>query len=186
MFMATLSMMEKDPAKADDYLAKAVISAPKNSQALMTLAQMRLGAGKNAEALKLAQRAAAISPEDPQVQHTLAQALVANGDKTQAITLWRGLLKDPSLSPELLITIANTIQTLDPGLGLEFANRCHAMSPENPWTMLMLARLQFLNKQTDQAKKNCAEAKRQAQSLGDARLLKACETLEIELLRPKP
>lgn len=186
MFMATLSMMEKDPAKADDYLAKAVISAPKNSQALMTLAQMRLGAGKNAEALKLAQRAAAISPEDPQVQHTLAQALVANGDKTQAITLWRGLLKDPSLSPELLITIANTIQTLDPGLGLAFVNRCHAMSPENPWTMLMLARLQFLNKQTDQAKKNCAEAKRQAQSLGDARLLKACESLEMELLGKKP
>jgi predicted Zn-dependent protease len=95
-YLYGVSLVRSDPAAAEMQFRQELSIAPQNGDAHAQLALLQLASGRSAAALKEAQNAVQLNPNDPWYNATLGRALLEAGDAKGAVA---ALEKSAQLAP---------------------------------------------------------------------------------------
>lgn len=158
--LARLDFAEKKIEDAKKRFEALIAKEPKNVQALVALAGLRVGSGgKTEEAAALLERAIAAGPNEPSPRLALIDMYLAAKDATQAVSVARDALAVLPGQPELLDASGRAyLAAGDSNQALVAFGRLASLLPNSPQPQLRMAEAYLAAKNKDAARQSLRKA----------------------------
>ena len=158
--LAALDMADKKPDDARKRFEAVLVKDPKNSQALMSLAELRARTGGNKdEVVELIGKAVTANPTEKTPRLLLVDFLLRNKDTKQALTAAQSAVAALPDSPEVIDALGRAQQAAgDMNQALVAFNKVAAMQPLLPTPQMRLADAYMVAKNKDAAAQSLRKA----------------------------
>ena len=158
--LAALDMADKKPDDARKRFEAVLVKDPKNSQALMSLAELRARTGGNKdEVVELIGKAVTANPTEKTPRLLLVDFLLRNKDTKQALTAAQSAVAALPDSPEVMDALGRAQQAAgDMNQALAAFNKVAAMQPLSPAPQMRLADAYMVAKNKEAAAQSLRKA----------------------------
>lgn len=158
--LATIDLAEKKPDEARKRFEAVLAADPKNSQALLALAELRAAAGGTVdEVSSLINKAIAANPSEVAPRLALIQYHLNQKDAKKALTAANDAVAAIPDKPEILDALGRTQQfSGDLNQALTTYGKLAVLQPNSPLPQMRLAEINLANKNKDEATKNLKKA----------------------------
>lgn len=158
--LASLDILDNKPDVARKRFETVLATDPKNTQALLAIAELRAaGGGTTDEVSSLIGKAVTASPSEIAPRLALIQFLLKNKEFKKALAAANEASTAIPEKPEILEALAKTQQLSgDLNQATITYGKLATLQPASPLPLLKLAETQFANKNTDEAVKNLKKA----------------------------
>jgi putative PEP-CTERM system TPR-repeat lipoprotein len=158
--LATLDLIDKKPDDARKRFELLLASDPKNTQALIALAELKAASdGSSNEVATLFGKAISSNPTDIGPRLALIQYYLKNKDYKKALMAANEAATSIPDKPEILDALGKTQQLSgDLNQALSTYGKLASQQPTSPAPLLRLAEVQFANKNKDEGIKNLKKA----------------------------
>lgn len=158
--LATLDLLDKKPEDARKRFESVIAADPKNTQALLALAELKAGSGGSAEEVStLIGKAISAAPGESAPRLALIQYYLKIKDNKKALTAANEAASAIQDKPEIIDALGRTQQVSgDLNQAQITYGKLAALQPASPLPQLRLAEVQFANKNKDEGVKNLKKA----------------------------
>jgi putative PEP-CTERM system TPR-repeat lipoprotein len=158
--LASLDLIDKRPEDARKRFESVLATEPKNTQALLALAEMKMARGGSPEEVAtLIGKAISSNPTDIGPRLALIQYHLKNKDNKKALTAANEAATSIPDKPEILDALGKTQQLSgDLNQAMITYGKLASQQPDSPIPLLRLAEVQFLNKNKDDGIKSLKKA----------------------------
>lgn len=158
--LAGLDILEKKPKEAQKRFENLLSADPKNVQALLTLAQLKVAdGGTPAEVLTLIEKAVSAAPTEVVPRVALIQYHLKNKDNKKALSAANDANSSIPDKPEILDALGKTQQLSgDFNQALTTYSKLASMQPTSPLASIRIAEVHIANKNQDEAIKSLKKA----------------------------
>jgi len=158
--LATIDLAEKKPDEARKRFEAVLAADPKNSRAMLALAELRAAAGGTAdEVSSLISKAIAANPSEVAPRLAFIQYYLNKKDAKKALTAANDASAAIADKPEILDALGRAQQfSGDFNQALATYGKLAALQPNSPLPHMRLAEINLANKNKDEATKNLKKA----------------------------
>lgn len=158
--LATIELAEKKPDEARKRFEAVLAADPKNSRAMLALAELRAAAGGTADEVSgLISKAIAANPSEVAPRVALIQYHLNKKDAKKALTAANEASAAIPDKPEILDALGRTQQfSGDLNQALATYSKLAGFQPGSPLPQIRLAEINLANKNKDEATKNLKKA----------------------------